>query len=642
MRPRTDSRGPPPPAEGRRRRGPRGASGSPPPPPQRRGGSRSFSPAAGRSPRVDLAPRGSLPHRGDGIDLRPRRGRPEWSEEEEARDHVGPPRRRRRRRRCAAGGDRSRSGSRPRAAQPLPPRPRPRSEELDFAAETDRISVLHTDCSKVIGKGGKMLREIERKSGAKVHVQREEEMDRETKLRYVEIVGMQGERKVARQMVLDMVSFCRDSNGDVLKEAPERPTESALSLEVLPGEVGKILGRRGETISRIEQATGCRIDVTKDTGMVQILGEQAARDKCLEMVLLEVSFAKNLDGTILKEKPKREDPPDGEAGEGKEGEVADRKNLPPSRLWVSNKEAGKVIGRGGETVREIMAKSGADVQVQKADEMRPGNHEREIMIFGQLDEQEKAKELVLEVVTWCRDDGGQLKGETPEEKAEREKKAAEEAEAEKEKKAKAGEGDGRKEKRGRDDGKSRRKGGSASGSAWVCAKCGGDHRTKDCPLGAGGSPWGMALQMGMSMGMQAAGMQGMGMGPMGGPMGMMPMMGMMRPPGMPPDMMPPWMQPGSSKSSRRSSAPAAMPALMGAPDGRAPTMFSGGESASDSSDSSDSDSADDQPPAQRRRQEDPQQDGWGALQDRLQGLKGPSSGASRKDRHDAAPRGSGR
>lgn len=28
---------------------------------------------------------------------------------------------------------------------------------------------------------------------------------------------------------------------------------------------------------------------------------------------------------------------------------------PPLKLWVKDREAGKVIGRGGETVREVMA-----------------------------------------------------------------------------------------------------------------------------------------------------------------------------------------------------------------------------------------------------------------------------------------------
>merc|ERR1712039_702401 len=92
--------------------------------------------------------------------------------------------------------------------------------------------------------------------------------------------------------------------------------------------------------------------------------------------------------------------------------------------------------------------------------------------------------------------------------------------------------------------------GSGGRTAWVCARCGADHRTRDCPLGKGVGPWGMALQMGMQMGMQAASLQGMGM--MGNPM--MPMMirpplpGMPMPPvaglpGMPP--LPHWMNPAA-------------------------------------------------------------------------------------------------
>ena len=82
-----------------------------------------------------------------------------------------------------------------------------------------------------------------------------------------------------------------------LKEVEK--SESTLALEVLAGD----LGRKGETIQSLEHVSGCRIGVIKESGWVEveIQGEQEARDKCLELVLQEVSFAKAVDGTILKD-----------------------------------------------------------------------------------------------------------------------------------------------------------------------------------------------------------------------------------------------------------------------------------------------------------------------------------------------------
>lgn len=39
----------------------------------------------------------------------------------------------------------------------------------------------------------------------------------------------------------------------------------------------------------------------------------------------------------------------------------------PLILYVLDKEAGRVIGRGGEVIREIMDRSGADVKVEKSE-----------------------------------------------------------------------------------------------------------------------------------------------------------------------------------------------------------------------------------------------------------------------------------
>lgn len=565
----------------------------------------------------------------------------------EAGDEQGQPRRERGRGKGTDAGPRRKR------------RRSPSRAEAEFAAETERISILHSDCSKVIGKGGRMLREVERRSGAHVQVQREEDMDRQTKLRAVEIIGMQEERKVAKKLLLELVSFCRDSNGDVLKEAPERATQATLTLEVQVNEVGKILGRKGETIQRLEQKSGCRIDVGKDIGLVEIQGDQEARDKCLELVLQEVSFAKTPDGTILKDERKlAEKAADGDkdaaekksestlalevlAGEigkilGRKGETIQRleqtsgcridvvkesglveiqgdqeardkcldlvlqevsfakavdgtilkderkqppsaeekavegekASLPPTRLFVTDREAGRVIGRRGETIRQIMEASCAGLKLQKSDDMRPGRREREIMVFGQQHQQDKAKEMILELVSWCRDDGGVLKDTRPPEEEDQMKAITDGTEpstqtgdAKEDADGSGGQGSGDGGNRSKGDGKGKDKGSRRKLAAWVCAKCGGDHRTKDCDMGAPGNvgPWGMALQMGMSMGMH--------MGMMGGPMmpgmGMMPgMMGGkgMPMPGMPPGMMPPWMQPGMDgrPSGKKRNAGAAL------------------------------------------------------------------------------------
>ncbi|CAE8741428.1 unnamed protein product, partial [Polarella glacialis] len=115
------------------------------------------------------------------------------------------------------------------------------------------------------------------------------------------------------------------------------------------------------------------------TGRVEIYGSEEAQDRAVQLILAEVSFAKTgSDGTVLKDEPrpaKRED---------NEAELP-----PPVKLWVRDRDAGRVIGRGGETVRDVMEKSGADVKVEKSDEMYSGSSERGVKILGTKEQQDK-------------------------------------------------------------------------------------------------------------------------------------------------------------------------------------------------------------------------------------------------------------
>jgi len=360
---------------------------------------------------------------------------------------------------------------------------------------TLRIWVLHTDCAKIIGRGGRTLREVETKSHTKLKVQREDEMG-SSKERHVDIIGTAREQKSALKIILDLSVFCRDAEG-ILKDTREaEEAESTLVLEVLPEEVGRVLGRKGETVKLLERDSGAKIDVDKTTGRLEIVGSEESRERAQEVVLAEVSFAKGLDGIVLKDTPRARPRPD------------DPDEPPPLKIWVRNRDAGRVIGRGGETIREIMEKTGADIKVQKSDDVTV---EREIAIFGDPEQREKALELVLNGVSWARGEKRMLKPspesklreEPPERRRKRRRRETPEEPKEKEPPPPAPEH------------------GPNSG-LWVCGTCGGDHRTKDCPHTSG--LLGVGMQIGMQMGLQAMGMQslqmGMHMGAAMGPVGM--------------------------------------------------------------------------------------------------------------------------
>ncbi|XP_073337366.1 probable ATP-dependent RNA helicase DDX43 [Pagrus major] len=66
---------------------------------------------------------------------------------------------------------------------------------------------------------------------------------------------------------------------------------------------------------------------------------------------------------------------------------------PPVTLSVENASVGRVIGRGGAKIRELEESSGARIKINN------GDHEAEVVIFGPSAAQQKAKEMIEELVS---------------------------------------------------------------------------------------------------------------------------------------------------------------------------------------------------------------------------------------------------
>ncbi|CAN8298011.1 unnamed protein product [Cochlearia groenlandica] len=65
------------------------------------------------------------------------------------------------------------------------------------------------------------------------------------------------------------------------------------------------------------------------------------------------------------------------------------------RFLVSNAAAGSVIGKGGSTITEFQAKSGARIQLSRNQEFFPGTTDRIIMISGSVNDVINGLELIL-------------------------------------------------------------------------------------------------------------------------------------------------------------------------------------------------------------------------------------------------------
>ncbi|XP_051137066.1 uncharacterized protein LOC127255538 [Andrographis paniculata] len=176
-------------------------------------------------------------------------------------------------------------------------------------------------------------------------------------------------------------------------------------IEIPNGRVGVIIGKGGETIKYLQLQSGAKIQVTRDmdadpnsaTREVELMGTQD-----------QIAKAEQLINDVLSE-----------ADAGGSG-IASRRVTGQSSgsdqfvMKIPNNKVGLVIGKGGETIRNMQASTGARVQVIPL-HLPPGDmsKERTVQIEGTTEQIEAAKQLVFEVISENRPRNPSMSGGYP-------------------------------------------------------------------------------------------------------------------------------------------------------------------------------------------------------------------------------------
>ncbi|XP_051194546.1 uncharacterized protein [Lolium perenne] len=163
-------------------------------------------------------------------------------------------------------------------------------------------------------------------------------------------------------------------------------------IDIPNGRVGVIIGKSGETIKHLQLQSGAKIQVTRD---MDVQPGSQTRSVDLSGTPDQISRAEQLINDVLAE-----------ADAGASGTVSNRKYNPPQpgseqfQMQIANNKVGLVIGKGGETIKSMQAKSGARIQVIPL-HLPPGDPatERTLYIDGTVEQIEIAKQLVNEVTS---------------------------------------------------------------------------------------------------------------------------------------------------------------------------------------------------------------------------------------------------
>ncbi|XP_022861903.1 far upstream element-binding protein 1-like isoform X1 [Olea europaea var. sylvestris] len=175
---------------------------------------------------------------------------------------------------------------------------------------------------------------------------------------------------------------------------PGGPGQSK-KIEIPNGRVGVIIGKGGETIRYLQVQSGAKIQVTRDMDADH---NSATRDVELMGTPDQIEKAEQLINDVLAE-----------ADAGGSGAVSRQFGVSSGQFGVSsgseqfvmkiaNNKVGLVIGKGGETIKNMQARSGARIQVIPL-HLPPGDTstERTLQIDGTSEQIEIAKQLVNEV-----------------------------------------------------------------------------------------------------------------------------------------------------------------------------------------------------------------------------------------------------
>ncbi|MGH0152983.1 UNVERIFIED_CONTAM: hypothetical protein FKN15_059546 [Acipenser sinensis] len=156
-------------------------------------------------------------------------------------------------------------------------------------------------------------------------------------------------------------------------------------FKVPDGMVGFIIGRGGEQISRMQQESGCKIQIAPDSGGLP------DRSVMLTGSPDSIQSAKSLLGEIVEK--------------GRPGPVfhhSDGPGMSVQEMLVPASKAGLVIGKGGETIKQLQERAGVKMVMIQEGPQNTGA-DKPLRITGEPFKVQQAKEMVMELI---RDQGG--------------------------------------------------------------------------------------------------------------------------------------------------------------------------------------------------------------------------------------------
>lgn len=163
------------------------------------------------------------------------------------------------------------------------------------------------------------------------------------------------------------------------------------------GVVGLIIGRSGENLRRVENTTGARVqfmdgpEVPGPQRHCRITGSRAARSAAKTEIYRIID-----DNDVSKRGGQVQEKPRHQSSQSVQSKVTMTKEGDSLQMMVPDRTVGLIIGRGGETIRDLQDRSGCHVNI--VGENKSINGLRPVNLIGSASAQAYARDLILEIV----------------------------------------------------------------------------------------------------------------------------------------------------------------------------------------------------------------------------------------------------
>ncbi|KEF57628.1 uncharacterized protein A1O9_05546 [Exophiala aquamarina CBS 119918] len=246
----------------------------------------------------------------------------------------------------------------------------------------------------IIGRSGENLRRVESTTGARVQFMDGPEVAGTQ--RHCRISGGRSSRAAAKTEIFKIIEDNEaakrggDKSRNQSNKAVVLPTKEGDSLQLLVPDrtVGLIIGRGGETIRDLQDRSGCHVNIVGENksinGMrpVNLIGSPSAQQYARDLILEIVESDQK--GISVKDLHRdREDI---------HGKINDA-------IVVPGEAVGMIIGKGGESIREMQNQTGCKINVSTA---TGRDIEREIGLIGTRHAIDAAKRAIMEKVDTVR------------------------------------------------------------------------------------------------------------------------------------------------------------------------------------------------------------------------------------------------